>query len=356
MFIIIISFTILFLFINALLLWAFYKNSKLEYSDEIKKISVVIAAKNEEKNLGRLFHSINNLNYPADKFEIIFIDDNSTDRTYEMLYDYSNKFENILVLKAIDKKYPLKKGALDFGIRKAAFEFVVTTDADCSFNSDWLKSFSDHFNKFDVVIGSVKIEQTLNPVSKISSFENLRNRFLVWSLSGFGIHYTSSGGNFGYKKSLYFQVGGFDNITSTASGDDDLLLQKFTDLNANICVAKNIESFVQTAAPIKLLDLFKQKARHTSSSFKYKLKFKFMLTFWHLLNIIFLFSFLPTPYFKIFLLPFAVKLVVDALTVTLIKNKFNYKFSFAEVFILQPIYELLLIVNFTTSIFNRSKW
>ncbi len=347
----------LFVILHLILYFSFKKKESAAANQvELKKISVVIAAKNEEQNIPNLIQSINNLNYPPEKFEIIFIDDNSSDRTFEMLNSYSLSKNNFKVLRADNKKYPLKKGAVDLGIVNSNYEFIVTTDADCSLPPNWLKEFSKKFESYDVVIGTVTIIQNNHPVNQMACFENLRSRFLAVSLGKLGLPYTSSGGSFGYRKSLYYSVGGFSNTLNTASGDDDLLLKEFISKQASVGFLKSKNALVKTNSPKKISDYILQKSRHTSTSHYYKLGNKLLLGFWHIINLLFLLSFIFAPWERLFALPFAVKLLTDVALIKLIENDYDYHFGILKIIILQPIYELMLIVNFLVSIVSKNRW
>src|SRR5665647_358261 len=117
-------------------------------------ISVIIAARNEEKNIGNCIESIINQTYPAHLFEVIIVDDNSTDSTPAIV----NSFEqnNIRVFKLNDfteneKLNSYKKKAVETAISVAKGNLIVTTDADCIVQSEWLQTIASCYEESSAV-------------------------------------------------------------------------------------------------------------------------------------------------------------------------------------------------------------
>ena len=196
-------------------------SSQLNYEN----ISVVIALKNEINNIPELLNALNKLNYNLEKYEIILVDDNSEDDSYMFLESHLNK--NYKLLKAANKKFPGKKGALDIGIQNSKFDIIAITDADCKPEIDWLKSISKKISEgFDIVFGYSPLEKGINFISKFSSFENLRNYILYFSFAGLNIPYSAAARSFAFRKSSFNKLNGFNKTTETLSGDDDLLIRE----------------------------------------------------------------------------------------------------------------------------------
>lgn len=321
------------------------------------KFSIVVAAKNEEQNVGSLIDSLNNIDYPEDHYEVIIVDDNSIDNTYNHLLDLTKGINNFKLVKAKNKKYKAKKGALDIGISNSRFEIIVITDADCKVTPNWLKHLSDKFNEGnDFVFGVSSIIEENNLANKIVQFEKLRNSILMFSASRINLPYCINASNFSYKKSSFYKLNGFENTQQTISGDDDLLLKEAVKANMNIDYILSDGSEVHTRSVNKISSYVKQRIRHTSTSHHYLLKHKLFLGIWHLTNLIMLFSPFLSIFSKnlIYLLP--IKFFIDILTVILLQKLFKYKFSIFRVAALQLIYELMLIVSYFGSILVKPKW
>ena len=120
-----------------------------------------MAAKNEEQNISNLVHSLKSMDYPREKFEVIIVDDESIDKTFETAAQALNGLDNFQVHKCKNKIFPAKKGALDFGIKLTSNPFILITDADCIPQKNWLKSYSEKFDEgFDFIFGAAPFIQS----------------------------------------------------------------------------------------------------------------------------------------------------------------------------------------------------
>ncbi len=319
--------------------------------------SVIIAAQNEEKNISSLINSLQELDYPPKDFEVIIVDDNSSDKTYEISEKLIQNSSNFCLYTAEDKDFPAKKGVLSFGIKKAKYPFILVTDADCQPEKDWLKSYSEKFKEgFDFVFGNAPFIQNNTFVNKISCFENLRSSILTFTAAKIRFPYSASARNFGFKKSSFEKIKGYENTTETLSGDDDLLLREAVKNKMKIRTVFNKGSFVYSSAKCNFKEYFSQKARHTKTSFYYLPGRQFFLASWHLKNLFFLFSPILIFFNKLFFLLFILKLLVDLLTVKSLQNKFGYKFNSLEIIYLQIFYETFLVIHFINALFKKDKW
>ena len=328
-------------------------------SDEnLKDISIIIAARDEEDNISDLLNSLSKIEYPKDLYEIIIVDDNSTDRTYEIANNNAAKFTNLKVIKVKDKKYAGKKGALDVGIQNAKFNYIVTTDADCQVGKNWLLYFSTKFNnESKFVFGNIvyiNLEKTF--AGFFQQFENLRSKILYYSAANLNFPYSAGGANFGFEKSSFLKLGGYKNISSTLSGDDDLLIQQAAKMKYKIRFVIDNEATVFTNASQYFCDLIKRKARHTSASYYYSLKTKMILSVWHISNLAAVASLFLIPFDSLFILPFAVKLILDILIVAQYSGLFGYSFNFVQTIIYQLTYEFMIVINFFNGFNFINKW
>ncbi len=319
--------------------------------------SIIIAAKNEEENLPALINSLNGLNYPKEKFEIVMVDDNSSDNTFNTAKKLTINFENFTVYKVKEKKLLGKKGALTFGISKAKNPYIMITDADCLPNPDWLNIYSGAFSKgYDFIFGISPFKQNNFLVNKISCFENLRNSILTFAASKLGIPYSASARNFGFRKSAFQKIDGYKNTVETLSGDDDLLLREAVKNGFKIGAIISKDALVISSAKNAFKEYFIQKSRHTKTSLHYLLRHKIFLGVWHIINIFFLVSIFLSFINSVFIWLFILKILIDTTVILMVQKKFNYKFKFFEIVYLQIFYELFLIVNFLGAIFRKEQW
>lgn len=361
--IIIISLIIIFLLVNLIFYISLKKvfSNKINRSSEIK-ISVVVAAKNEEKNIANLTDALLKQYYDKNLYEVIIIDDNSSDKTYETTSGLIKGIENFSVIKAVSKTFPGKKGALTKGIEKAANDYILITDADCLPERNWIKTYASVFSKgYDFAFGTAPLIAKSLPggtgwVGFLSCFENIRSSILTFTAAITGIPYSAAARNFGFKKSSFVKIKGYSNTLETLSGDDDLLLREAVKLKMKIGLNTGIGSFVYSYPKGKLKDYLMQKARHTQTSLHYLPAHKFILGFWHLMNLFFLFSPLLIFIDSIFLSLFITKMFIDIIIVINLQKYFGYNFSPLQIFLLQIFYELFLIINFINAITGKNDW
>jgi poly-beta-1,6-N-acetyl-D-glucosamine synthase len=326
-------------------------------ADSINKeinFSIVIAAKNESHNINSLMDSISELDYPKDNYEIIFVDDGSSDNTYEKTTLLGKGISSLKIYKAADKKYPGKKGALAFGISKAKNPFILITDADCLLPKNWMKYFAYKFTEgYDFVFGIAPFTKGQNFSSTLSCFENLRSSILTFAFAGLGLPYSAAARNFGFKKSSFEKISGYENTTETLSGDDDLLLREAVKNDLRIGIVSSGDAVVFSSTPKTIKEYLKQKSRHTKTSLHYLPKTQVTLGLWHLLNLIFLFSPLLMFANPLFIMPFIIKILTDVFIVKKFQRKFSYQFSLFNIFICQIVYEIFLIINFGGALIKK---
>ena len=345
---------------NALLLFSFFlgeKEDEVTGEEKFNDFSIIIAAKNEEQNIGALCNSLQKLNYQPEHFEVIFVDDNSTDDTFIKIKKCAENFPQLKVLSAEDKEIEGKKGALQIGFDNAKNEIIVTTDADCILPVNWLRELNKKFLQgYDVVIGAIRYQYYSKFSAEYSAFESLRNRILIFGFANLGLPYSASGGNFAFKRSILENLGGYTIFPALLSGDDDLLVQIAKKQKAKITTLLSQEAIVETKAPESFKELLRQRSRHVSTSNYYTLTTKIILGLWHLTNIAAFFTLFLAFYNAIFLIPPIVKLGLDFLTIKALQGKFSYKFGSLKIVLLQIIYEILVPVYYIRGTFGKTIW
>jgi cellulose synthase/poly-beta-1,6-N-acetylglucosamine synthase-like glycosyltransferase len=356
--IIIILIAVFIIVTNTFFLIVFPKfNSNSSKKTDFLNISIIIAFKNEEENLSHLFSSLRKLKYPIDKYEVILIDDNSIDKSYYQAVEFSENTPNYRVVKAVNKKYSGKRGALDTGIGIAKFPFILITDADCMPAKNWLIGYSENFNAgFDMLFGLAPFKQKRGMINKLSCFESLRSSMLTFSFTKANLPYSAAARNFGFTISAFKKLRGFVNTLETASGDDDLLIREAVKSKMKIGIVDFDESYVLSETKSSLKVFLNQKARHTKTSLHYLPIHQALLGIWHLSNIFALLSifFIPlNPFFSLILMA---KLLSDAILVLTTQKIFKYNFKLYEILFLQILYELLLIISFFSSFRKNIIW
>jgi len=229
-------------------------------------ISIIIAAKNEAENIDGLIESLKKLDYPIELFEVIVVDDNSTDGTFDILKSKTNTFKNFSVIESKSLNVSGKREALSFGIRNSKYPFILITDADCRPETKWLKVYSNKFSLgYDLFFGIAPFYQRDKLVNNIACFENLRGFFLSFTMASLGLPYTAAARNFGFTKKAFESLEGYSKTKDTLSGDDDLLLREAVKNKMQIGLVTESGS---VTTPIFILRLTASRKSRSSSPLK----------------------------------------------------------------------------------------
>jgi cellulose synthase/poly-beta-1,6-N-acetylglucosamine synthase-like glycosyltransferase len=195
------------------------------------KISVLVPAKDEEENIKECLLALKNQNFSTENYEILFLNDQSTDKTLEIVEEIFPEFENLAIFnveKSENKNLQGKAGAIDFGIKKAKNDIVLICDADCRPNSHWLEEITGNFvDEVGVVSGFTLLDERMNKSGTMGAIQSMDWLILQGVGCGFaGINHPVSciGSNMAFRKSAYFDVGGYANLPFSVT--EDLLLYK----------------------------------------------------------------------------------------------------------------------------------
>lgn len=235
-------------------------------------ISVIVCAKNEEENVKKFVPLLLNQDYPA--FEVVLIDDSSSDTTLELFEEFERNDPRVKLVKVVNNEafWGNKKYALTLGIKAASFEHLLFTDADCYPISDqWIKEMSSHFTQQDTfVLGYGAYEKIKNSfLNKLIRFETLLTATQYFGWAKVGKPYMGVGRNLAYRRDEFFKVNGFIDHMKIRSGDDDLFVnQAANSNNATICALPN--TFTYSAPKTTFKTWHNQKRRHVSTASHYK--------------------------------------------------------------------------------------
>ena len=318
-------------------------------------VSVIICAKNEAENLKKFLPSILNQKYT--NFELILINDASSDATSEVMDSFAEKDSRIKIItvKNIETFWGNKKYALTLGIKAAKNDHLLFTDADCCpVSNHWIYEMSQKFNPRKTIVlgyGKYKRENTL--VNLLVRFETLLTAIQYFSYAKLGTPYMAVGRNLAYHRAEFFRVKGFINHLHIKSGDDDLFIQDAANKkNTIITTTKN--SFTESIGPKSLSEWFYQKRRHISTANHYKFSHKFFLGLFFISKVLFyglatlLFFFYPINV----VLPLIVSYYIVQFIVIHISSKKLNEPSISYVF---PFLEIILVLfHFSIFITNLS--
>ena len=249
----------------------------VNHSAQQPKVSVLIPARNEANNIVRLLTSLANQTYPKDAYEVVVIDDHSSDNTADVAQQFidENHLNNFRVLvhqtNGVKKTY--KKDALAFAIPQSSGEIIMTVDADCQVLPTWIASTVAKFNpKTGLVAGLITFDSQFerNLFHKLQTLEFAGLVFCGVGALGNDYPLICNGSNLAYRRRAYLDVGGYEGHQHIPSGDDDLFMQNIhqqTDWEVDY----NLDAgAINSTRPVETLrQFFNQRARWGSKSREY---------------------------------------------------------------------------------------
>lgn len=327
-------------------LWLIKGWTRLPYfpiRNQKESFSLLVAARNEEATIINLLASLSKQNYDKNQFEVIVIDDHSTDKTKELV----DKCKFDITIKLIQLSDTSgKKQALKAGIAVAKFDTIITTDADCLVDENWLNSINDCYTQPEVqfVFGSVTFHGESSFFEKLQTIEFASLVGAGAATFGNGKATMCNGANLSFKKLAFAAVGGYDDSINIPSGDDEFLMHKLFDENPDQLVFnKSKAGIVTTRAAKTVKQFFDQRKRWASKWKQYKsttpkliapVVFFFNLSFM-LSPILFLCTIISI---ELLITAFAAKFILDFVFISSVLRFLNKPISVLNFIVLSSFY------------------
>jgi cellulose synthase/poly-beta-1,6-N-acetylglucosamine synthase-like glycosyltransferase len=288
-----IFFLLLYAWLIAFYRWHWNQTPTFEPAPSLKKsfLSIVIAARNEKENIPPLLLSLQQQDYPVDLFEIIVVDDFSTDNTTEKVRDHAPG--NLVLLHAPgEAQNSSKKLAISYGVQQAKGELIITTDADCLFHPQWLSTLNAFYqaHKVAFIAAPVKYNYRNNLLHIFQTLDFMVLQGITAASVTARFHNMCNGANLAYTKKAFRAVNGFAGIDSVATGDDMLLMQKIAEkYPGGTGYLKSKTAIVQTSPMHGWKQFIMQRRRWASKTPVYKdWRIKAVLLFVYFFNLLFI--------------------------------------------------------------------
>ena len=238
------------------------------------RFSIIVPFRNEEKNLSKLLKSFSKLNYPHDLIELIMIDDFSKDQSERVYIQWRMKNDTFdtTLLENLRLSNSPKKDAIARAIPIVKNEWIITTDADCIVNKNWLLTIDNYIqeNNVEMIASSVIYKTKNNWFHHFQQMDLLSLQGTTIGSFGLGKPFMCNGANFAYKKQLFIDLDGFNGNNKIASGDDVFLLQKAIQKSPEkVHFLKSKDTIVVTKPENDLFKLFMQRVRWASKTSSY---------------------------------------------------------------------------------------
>lgn len=329
--------------IYAAALWyihrVFHQNQckKLQGNNEVKQVSVLIAARNESQSLGTLLVDLSRQVQPP--FEIIVIDDHSEDNTVEVAQQFS-------LVRVIQNEGYGKKAAITTGVKHANAEIILVTDADCRLGEHWTASLAAPFQQPSVgmVCGPVRLEGRPGLLSELQCMEF---QSLIW-LGAIFIYknkpFFCNAACMAFRKELFVRVGGYQGNEHIPSGDDEFLMHQLK-THAQIYFQADTKAMTTTGACLTWSDYIQQRVRWASKHHTYKEWYqKATIYLFGLVNLeVLLWPFLSYGWGLLGVSVILLKIVIDAAFIRGQIHYFNSKIAMVRLPWLVLIYPWLLL-------------
>ncbi len=333
------------------------------------KISVIIAARNEEKNIGELLKALQAQSYPHQLFEVIVADDHSTDATASIVRQFPRV--KLLQLKE-DGINSYKKKAIETGIAAATGELIITTDADCLPGENWLQTIACFKEENKSVFIAAPVALSPRPAPRGEEGRELLQIFqsmdfmILQGITGASVyknmHSMCNGANLAYEKQMFNKVNGFEGVDHIASGDDMLLMYKiWKKVPDSVHYLKSKDVIVVTEPMQTWYSFFNQRIRWASKAKKYDDKrMVAVLILVYLFNLSFFVLLILAcwhPYYWIYLfLLWILKTMIELPFMYSVASFFNRKSLVKYFFFFQTLHILYTVLSGLFGQFGKYEW
>ena len=323
-------------------------------------VSIIVAAHNECDSVLKCLETLCVQNYPRSKFEIIVVDDGSSDCTRERLELFSKKEPIIFLKNSNRQKYKSsKKAALELAISRARGDVLLFTDADCTAPKTWIKSMTGYFEKnTGLVAGFSPQIADKKLLHHILVIDAAAAAFVSAGTIAYGRGITCAGRNLAYRKEAFDNIGGFSDVPDSLSGDDDFILQAISKHSMwKIKYAADFSTLVPARGPENIKMFLHQKQRHISAGKYFPAKARVGFFLFHILNLFLwacmVLALLTTP---VLLIPLLLKTAIDYMVLSRFLAQFKIKIEWKSFMIWEILFLYYNTIVGPIGLLKRTKW
>ena len=322
-------------------------------------VSVIVPCYNEQENIPDILHDLSGQVYPSERFEVIIVDDNSTDSTFKIAHS-SESIANLIVLKNMGKG---KKQALRTGINASKGALLITTDADCRIGSNWINTIASFYSEHSpkMIVCPVVLSENNKFLDKLQELEYLSLQGITAGTIAIGNPTMCNGANIAFTKETYNNHIS-DLHDEIASGDDMfLMLSLLREKEPGIYWLESNEASVTTNAARNLKSFLRQRSRWFSK-WKYydSLYISVLSIVTFVTNLLITGTLIAGIFYPKFFFLFLVLLLIKSLPDYLILSATTKRYQKTELMkyfvptqLLYPFYVILIAL---TSVFWKPEW
>ena len=330
-------------------------------------MAVLVAARNEEDHIGNYLRGLMDQDYPREKYSVVVVDDNSTDKTadvVERMIKGQSSFR-LIRLSGHPSDISPKINALNFAIKETSSKIILTTDADSVVGPSWISSMLRLFDEQVGVVSGVTLFLPAKGVSRLlyefQSIDFFSQTACGAGAIGQGMVNNCNGSNMGFRRSAFEEVGGYSSIARVNSGSDSLLAQRIVETTPwQMRFAFEPSSLVRSLPPASWGQLLQQRMRWAGQTPKYRLSTLIFLIASFILYLFLFFSIplsvalwprLPAP-----LVVLAAKLAIDYTIITKFRKLTRISEMKGFFFISEIIHFPVILIAAFGSFFGSFDW
>lgn len=323
-----------------------------------EKITVIIAARNEEANIEKCLYSILNQSFDKSSYEIIVVDDHSTDRTLSILERLSEEYDNLRYY-SLENSFS-KKEAVKLGVLKANNNIIATTDADCEVSKNWLKYIAVQFQESSLLIAPVQIIHSKGFLSVFQEFDMYALQGVTFGSISYRNPLLINAANMAFQKKDYLKL--CSNINrNTPSGDDMFLMEEIKKNKNNIKGILDENVIVKTKAENSWIDFFYQRIRWASKSKHYEDKWiKYFGIMIFLINVCLIFIYFHLVFVEqnrdVYIILLLTKWLIDFILLFLVSSFYKRRRILTYFLPVQIVYPFYVMVIGLLSSFFKIRW
>jgi cellulose synthase/poly-beta-1,6-N-acetylglucosamine synthase-like glycosyltransferase len=326
-------------------------------------VSVIIPVRNEAANMRSLMHGLSSIVYPPDQYEILIVDDHSTDGSWEELLQSIPKNGNIRCLQ-LPENESTKKAAITHGVKAAKGELIVATDADCRFGPDWLTTLSAFYRQHDAafIAAPVKMVHGRSWFEKFQVLDFLTLQGITAASVARKFLTMCNGANLAYPRVVFESVNGFQGISEIPSGDDMLLMHKIYIRNpSKVLYCKSPAAIVKTPAEKSWRTFLHQRIRWASKATVYSDKritaVLYLVYFLNLCFAVMLVASIVDLRWLAFLVLFTIgKIIIEYPFVAAVSRFYNQQYLLKYFILFQPAHIAYTLIAGWLGTFGKYQW
>jgi len=238
-------------------------------------VSIMIAARNEESTIAESLLSLENLQYPKELLQVIILNDRSTDQTREIALSYCDRLKHFSLIdieKDVNGLFG-KMNVLSQGIEQASGDIILITDADCRVQPTWVDQMCAYFTDDTSMVGGLTTIESDDPGEsdffiRLQQMDWIFLQAIASGSAGIGLPVSILGNNFGFKRSMYNEMGGFPSIGFSLTEDLALLKNMVSKTRYSLAYNINPLNMVRTVPLKRFSDFFEQRRRWLRGGFK----------------------------------------------------------------------------------------